>query len=122
MARIPKTIRFIRKPDHITFLIGLGLILIATPLQSFEIKLVSAIFFIFTLGYEIYEISSRETDIWQVDHVTFIIGIAILLFSFWYESLWLLILVDVLICFTFGWEAYRTRKKDLENEKRRMQQ
>ncbi len=122
MVRIPKTIRFIRKPDHVTFLIGLGLILIATPLQSFEIKLVSAIFFIFTLGYEIYEISSRETDIWQVDHITFVIGIAMLLFSFWYESLWLLILVDVLICFTFGWEVYRTRKKDLENEKRRMQQ
>ena len=122
MIRIPKTIRFIRKPDHITFLIGLGLILIATVLQSFEIKLVSTIFFIFTLGYEIYEISSRETDIWQVDHVTFVIGIAILLFSFWYESLWLLILVDVLICFTFGWEVYRVRKKDLENEKRRMQQ
>ncbi|MCH6570966.1 MAG: hypothetical protein IH780_00115 [Thaumarchaeota archaeon] len=122
MIRIPKTIRFIRKPDHITFLIGLGLILIATVLQSFEIKLVSTIFFIFTLGYEIYEISSRETDIWQVDHVTFVIGIAILLFSFWYESLWLLILVDVLMCFTFGWEVYRIRKKDLENKKRRMQQ
>jgi len=121
MARIPKTIRFIRKLDHITFLVGLGLILIATPLQSFEIKLVSLMFFIFTLGYEIYEISSRETDIWQVDHVTFVIGIAMLLFSFWYESLWLLILVDVLICFTFGWEIYRTKKKDLENEKRRMQ-
>ena len=122
MIRIPKTIRFIRKPDHITFLIGLGLILIATPLQSFEIKLVSTIFFIFTLGYEIYEISSRETDIWQVDHVTFVIGIAILLFSFWYESLWLLILVDVLMCFTFGWEVYRIRKKDLENKRRGMQQ
>jgi len=122
MTSIPKTIRFIRKPDHITFLVGLGLILIATPLQSFEIKLVSMIFFIFTLGYEIYEISSRETDIWQVDHVTFVIGIAMLLFSFWYESLWLLILVDVLICFTFGWEVYRIRKKDLENKKRRMQQ
>ncbi len=122
MARIPRTIRFIRKPDHITFLVGLVLILIATLLQSFEIKLVSTIFFIFTLGYEIYEISSRETDIWQVDHVTFVIGIAILLFSFWYESLWLLILVDVLMCFTFGWEVYRIRKKDLENKKRRMQQ
>ena len=122
MLKVPKTIRFIRKVDHITFLVGLALILIATPLQSFEIKLVSAIFFIFTLCYEIYEISSRETDIWQVDHVTFVIGLAILLFSFWYESLWLLILVDVLICFTFGWEVYRTRKKDLENKKRRMQQ
>jgi len=121
MSRIPKAIRFIRKPDHIAFLVGLGLILIATPLQSFEIKLVSTIFFIFTLVYEIYEISSRETDIWQVDHVTFVIAIAMLLFSFWYESLWLLILVDVLICFTFGWEIYRVRKRDLENEKRRMQ-
>jgi len=121
MIRIPKTIRFIRKPDHITFLVGLVLILIATLLQSFEIKLVSMIFFIFTLGYEIYEISSRETDIWQVDHITFVIGIAILLFSFWYESLWLLILVDVLMCFTFGWEVYRIRKKDLENKKRRIQ-
>ena len=122
MLKVPKTIRFIRKVDHITFLVGLALILIATPLQSFEIKLVSAIFFIFTLCYEIYEISSRETDIWQVDHVTFVIGIAILLFSFWYESLWLLILVDVLICFTFGWEVYRVRKKDLENKRRGMQQ
>jgi len=122
MLKVPKTIRFIRKVDHITFLVGLALILIATPLQSFEIKLVSAIFFIFTLCYEIYEISSRETDIWQVDHITFIIGLAMLLFSFWYESLWLLILVDVLMCFTFGWEIYRVRKKDLENKRRRMQQ
>jgi len=122
MLKVPKTIRFIRKVDHITFLIGLGLILIATPLQSFEIKLVSAIFFIFTLCYEIYEISSRETDIWQVDHITFVIGLAMLLFSFWYESLWLLILVDVLMCFTFGWEVYRVRKKDLENKRRGMQQ
>jgi len=122
MLKVPKTIRFIRKVDHITFLVGLALILIATPLQSFEIKLVSAIFFIFTLCYEIYEISSRETDIWQVDHITFVIGLAILLFSFWYESLWLLILVDVLMCFTFGWEIYRVRKKDLENKRRGMQQ
>ncbi len=122
MLKVPKTIRFIRKVDHITFLVGLALILIATPLQSFEIKLVSAIFFIFTLCYEIYEISSRETDIWQVDHITFVIGLAILLFSFWYESLWLLILVDVLMCFTFGWEVYRVRKKDLENKRRGTQQ
>jgi len=120
MATIPKTIRFFRKPDHISFLVGYGLILIATGLESFEIKLASTIFFLFTIGYEIYEISSRETEVWQVDHVIFVVAIALLLFSFWNESLWLLILVDVLISFTLGWEIYRVRKKDLENEKKEL--
>ncbi len=119
MAMTPKSIRFFRKPDHLAFLIGYGLILIATVLESLEIKLVSTIFFIFTLGYEIYEISSRETEIWQVDHITFVVALALLLFSFWYEPFWLLILVDVLISFTLGWEIYRVRRKDIENERRR---
>jgi len=119
MARIPKSIRFFRKPDHLAFLVGYGLILIATGLESFEIKLASTIFFIFTLGYEIYEISSRETKFWQIDHIVFVVAFALLLFSFWYTPLWLMILVDVLISFTLVWEIYRVRKKDLENERRR---
>ncbi len=119
MAMTPKSIRFFRKPDHLAFLIGYGLILIATGLESFEIKLASTIFFIFTIVYEIYEISSRETEIWQIDHIVFVVAIALLLFSFWYEPLWLMILVDVLISFTLGWEIYRVRRKDLENERKR---
>ena len=119
MIRIPRTIRFFRKPDHLTFLAGYGLILISTGLESFEIKLASTIFFAFTIGYEIYEISSRATEIWQIDHIVFIVAFALLLFSFWYESLWLVILVVVLISFTLGWEIYRVRRKDLENERKR---
>ncbi len=119
MAKILRTIRFFRKPDHISFLVGYVLILIATVLDSFEIKLAGAIFFIFTLVYEIYEISSRETEIWQIDHITFVVALALLLFSFWYQPFWLLILVDVLISFTLGWEIYRVRRKDLENERKR---
>ena len=122
MVAIPKTIRFFRKPDHATFLVGFGLILIATVLESIEIKLTSTAFFIFTLGYEIYEILTRDTDIWQIDHVTFIVALVLLLFSYWYEFLWLMILTDILISFTLGWEIYRVRKKDLENERGRMQQ
>ena len=116
MGKIPKTMRFFRHHAHISFLVGYGLILIGTGLESFEIKLASTIFFLFTLGYEIYEISLRETKIWQVDHMIFVVAIALLSFSFWNESLWLLILVVLLISFTLGWDIYRERQKDLEND------
>jgi len=57
MTQLPRTIRFFRKPDHIAFLVGFILILIYTGTNLFEIKLFSALSFIFTLGYELFEIS-----------------------------------------------------------------
>ncbi len=121
MTRLPRSIRFFRKPDHITFLVGLGLILVYTSTNLFEIKLASTLVFIFTLGYELFEISKGSRDIKKLDHITFVIGLAFLLVSFWYESITILVVIDVLFGFTLVYEIYRVKKKDLENERRRMQ-
>ena len=63
MPKLPKTIRFFKKPDHISFLIGYPLILAAIPNVNLELKLTSMIFFTFTLGYEIFEISQGNRQI-----------------------------------------------------------
>jgi len=39
MIKLPKTIRFFRKPDHIAFLIGYSAILFSLILNFFELKL-----------------------------------------------------------------------------------
>ena len=121
MTRLPRSIRFFRKPDHIAFLVALVLILVYTGTNFFEIKLASTLFFIFTLCYELFEISKGNRDIKKLDHATFVIALAILLASFWYESILILVVIDVLFGFTLVYEIYRVRKQDLENERRRMQ-
>ncbi len=121
MTKLPRSIRFFRKPDHIAFLTAFALILIYTGTNLFEIKLVSTLLFIFTLGYELFEISKGSRDIKKLDHFTFLIALAFLLISFWYESIAFLALINVLFGFTLVYEIYRVRKQDLENERRRMQ-
>ncbi len=121
MLKLPKAIRFFRKPDHIAFLMAFTLILVYTSTNIFEIKLVSTLSFIFTLGYELFEISKGNRDIKKLDHFTFIIALAFLLLSFWYESIEILALIDVLFGFTLVYEIYRVRKQDLENQRRSIQ-
>jgi len=121
MLKLPKAIRFFRKPDHIAFLVAFTLILVYTSTNIFEIKLVSTLSFIFTLGYELFEISKGSRDIKKLDHFTFIIALAFLLLSFWYESIVILALIDVLFGFTLVYEIYRVRKQDLENQRRSIQ-
>jgi len=121
MTKLPKSIRFFRKPDHIAFLAAFALILIYTGTNLFEIKLISTLLFIFTLGYELFEISKGNRDIKKLDHFTFLIALAFLLISFWYESIVFLALINVLFGFTLVYEIYRVRKQDIENERRRMQ-
>ncbi len=48
--------------------------------------------------------------------ITFIIALAFLLISFWYESIAFLALINVLFGFTLVYEIYRVRKQDLENK------
>ena len=121
MLKLPKAIRFFRKPDHIAFLVAFTLILVYTSTNIFEIKLVSTLSFIFTLGYELFEISKGSRDIKKLDHFTFIIALAFLLLSFWYESIVILALIDFLFGFTLVYEIYRVRKQDLENQRRSIQ-
>jgi len=121
MLKLPKPIRFFRKPDHITFLVAFALILVYTGTNIFEIKLASSLFFIFTLGYELFEISKGNRDIKKLDHFTFIIALALLLLSFWYESIEILAVIDVLFGITLAYEIYRVRKQDLENQSKKMQ-
>ena len=121
MIQLPRTIRFFRKPDHIAFLVAFTLILIYTGTNLFEMKLFSTLLFIFTLGYELFEVSKGSRDIKKLDHFTFLIALAFLLISFWYESIAFLALMNVLFGFTLVYEIYRVRKQDLENERRRMQ-
>ena len=121
MLKLPKAIRFFRKPYHIAFLVAFTLILVYTSTNIFEIKLVSTLSFIFTLGYELFEISKGSRDIKKLDHFTFIIALAFLLLSFWYESIVILALIDVLFGFTLVYEIYRVRKQDLENQRRSIQ-
>ena len=121
MTQLPRSIRFFRKPDHIAFLVAFALLLIYTGTNLFEIKLASTLSFIFTLGYELFEISKGSRDIKKLDHFTFLIALAFLLISFWYESIAFLALINVLFGFTLVYEIYRVRKQDLENKSRRMQ-
>ena len=114
MIKLPKTIRFFRKPDHIAFLIGYSIILVSLPLDFFELKLGSIVFFTFTLSYEIYEISKGNRTIMKLDHITFVIAYAILLVTLWQNYFILTMLAVVLFGFTLGYEIYTVRKKDLE--------
>lgn len=119
MIKLPKTIRFFRKPDHIAFLIGYSAILFFLILDFFELKLGSIIFFTFTLCYEIYEISKGNREVVKLDHITFVIAYIMLIVTFWYNIFILTILATILFGFTLAYEIYTIRKKDLENLRRR---
>jgi hypothetical protein len=113
--KLPRTIRFFRKPDHISFLVGFPLLLAVLPTNIFELKVASFLFFSFTLAYEMFEIRKGNRDIFKLDHVTFIIAFALIIFSFVYDHFLILPVASILMGFTLGYEIYRVRKLDLEN-------
>ena len=115
--KLPRTIRFFRKPDHISFLIGLFFILVSIFTNSFETKLTSFIFFTFTICYETYEILKGDGQIFKLDHIAFVIGYILLIVSFWEDIILLLIISTILFIFTLSFEIYTVRKNDLKNER-----
>ena len=117
--KLPRTIRFFRKPDHISFLSGFTLLLVVLLTDIFELKVASFLFFSFTLVYEIFEISKGGRDIFKLDHFTFVFAYALIIFSFGYENLLILPIASVLMGFTLGYEIYRVRKLDLENMRKK---
>ena len=119
MIKLPKTIRFFRKPDHISFLIGFPLLLSTIPTNSLILKISSIVCFSFTTSYEIYEISQGNREIVKLDHITFVIAFILLIITLWYDLQILLILSSILFGFTLGYEIYRVRKNDLKVERRR---
>ena len=116
--KLPRSIRFFRKPDHISFLIGLIFIFVSIFTNNFETKLASLIFFTFTICYETYEISKGNRQIFKVDHITFVIGYVSLIVSFWEESILLLLSSTLLFIFTVTFEIYSVRKNDLKNSRK----
>ena len=116
--KLPRSIRFFRKPDHISFLIGLIFIFVSIFTNTFETKLTSLIFFTFTICYETYEISKGNRQIFKVDHITFVIGYVSLIASFWEESILLLLSSTLLFIFTMTFEIYSVRKNDLKNSRK----
>ena len=117
--KLPKAIRFFRKPDHVAFLGGVALLLTVLPTNIFELKVASFLCFSFTLTYEIFEIRKGGRDIFKLDHFTFVFGYALIIFSFVYENLFILPTSSVLMGFTVGYEIYRVRKLDLENMRKK---
>ena len=116
--KLPSSVRFFRKPDHISFLIGLIFIFVSIFTNTFETKLASLIFFTFTICYETYEISKGDRQIFKIDHVAFVIGYIILIISFWEDLVFLLIISTVLFVFTVSFEIYTVRKNDLKNRQK----
>ena len=115
---LPKSIRIFRKPDHISFLFSLAFVLVSLFTQNFESKLISLIFFTFTILYETYEISKGNRQIFKVDHIAFVIGYIILIVSFWEDVILLLIISAILFVFTLSFEIYAVRKNDLKNQQK----
>ena len=116
--KLPKFFRIFRKPDHISFLIGLVFIFVFILTETFETKLASFIFFTFTICYETYEISKGNRQIFKLDHITFVIGYIILIVSFWEDIILLLIVSTILFIFTLSFEIYTVRKNDLKNQQK----
>jgi len=115
MTKLPKAIRFFRKPDHISFLLAYSIIIISSLINSFEMKLASTVFFTFTLCFELYEISKGNRDIVKLDHITFVVGYIMLIVSFWYDLLIIIIPILILFGFTLVYEIYRVRVMDIKN-------
>ena len=116
MPKLPKSIRFFRKPDHISFLVGYGFILSFIFVNLIELKILSLLGFTFTLCYELFEISKGDRDFIKLDHFTFVIGFVLLILSIWVENNFLLLTIIVLFTFTLIYEIYRVRKNDLKNK------
>lgn len=110
----PNPIRFFRKPDHISFLVGFPLLLAVLGTNIFELKIATFLCFSFTLIYEIIEIRKGSRDIFKLDHFTFVIAYALIIFSFMFEDLFLIPIATILMGFTLAYEIYRVRKSDLE--------
>jgi hypothetical protein len=119
--KLPHTIRFFRKPDHLSFLVGFPLLLSVLATNIFELKIACFISFSFTLIYEIFEISKGGRDIYKLDHFTFVFAYALIIISFVYDNLLILPIATILMSFTLSYEIYRVRKLDLKNmrEKRK---
>jgi len=115
--KLPSSVRFFRKPDHISFLIGLVFIFVFIFTETFETKLASFIFFTFTICYETYEISKGNRQIFKLDHIAFVVGYILLIVSFWEDIILLLIISTILFIFTLSFEIYTVRKNDLKNER-----
>ncbi len=116
--KLPRAIRFFKKPDHLSFLIGFPLLLAVVPTNVFELKVASFLFFSFTLIYELFEIRKGGRDIFKLDHFTFVFGYALIIISFGYENVFILPIASILMGFTVSYEIYRVRKLDLENLKK----
>tara|TARA_Y100001936_G_C16024853_1_gene641840 strand:- start:424 stop:780 length:357 start_codon:yes stop_codon:yes gene_type:complete len=114
--KLPRAIRFFRKPDHISFLIALVFVIISNFMLTFETKIISLIFFTFTIIYETYEISKGNRQIFKIDHIAFVIGYVMLVVTFWVNSEYLLIGCTILFIFTVLFEIYAVRKNDLKNQ------
>jgi len=119
MIKLPKTLRFFRKPDHIAFLFGYSILLVNIIYDILELKIGSIVFFTFTLFYEIYEISKGNRNIIKLDHITFVIAYIMVIVTFWYNFQILMILAVFLLGFTLYTEIYTVRKNDLEKLKRK---
>jgi len=94
------------------------MILAVIPTNSIILKIIGTLLFAFTICYEIYEMSQGNRQIVKLDHITFIIAFIILLISFWYNFMILLVLSTVLFGFTLGYEIFSVWRKDQENKKK----
>jgi hypothetical protein len=117
--KLPHAIRFFKKPDHISFLVGFPLLLALLPTNNFELKVATVLCFSFTICYEIFEIKKGGRDIFKLDHFTFVIGYALIIITFGYEHIVILPIASILMGFTVGYEIYRVRKLDLENMRKK---
>ena len=77
--KLPHAIRFFRKPDHISFLVGFTLLSSHLFINDFFLKITTILVFSFTLTYELFEISKGGRDIYKLDHFTFVIGFVLLI-------------------------------------------
>jgi len=117
--KLPRSIRFFKKPDHLSFLIGFPLLLSTIPLNILELKIFCFISFSFTLAYELFEISKGGRDIFKLDHFTFVFGYVLIIFSFLNDNSLILPIASILMGFTLIYEIYRVRKLDLQNMKKK---
>jgi hypothetical protein len=116
--KLPHAIRFFKKPDHISFLVGFPLLLALLPTNNFELKVATVLCFSFTIFYEVFEIRKGGRDIFKLDHFTFVFGYALIIISFIYENSLILPIASILMGFTVSYEIYRVRKLDLKNKQK----
>ena len=115
--KLPHAIRFFRKPDHISFLVGFTLLSSHLFINDFFLKITTILVFSFTLTYELFEISKGGRDIYKLDHFTFVIGFVLLIITIIYENQFILYPIFILMAFTLGYEVYRVRQVDLKRKK-----